>query len=67
MQILFSKFKIISCSGDKDDILRYAERILGRAMTVEVAVRTDRDPQQEEALHQVNIQVEILIARKIIL
>lgn len=39
--------------GDKDDITRYAERILARAMTVEVAVRTDRDPQQEEALHQV--------------
>ncbi|KAI8420296.1 hypothetical protein MSG28_008825 [Choristoneura fumiferana] len=37
---------------DKDDISRYAERILARAMTVEVAVRTDRDPQQEEALHQ---------------
>lgn len=39
--------------GDKDDISRYADRILARAMTVEVAVRTDRDPQQEEALHQV--------------
>ncbi|XP_053614713.1 BAG family molecular chaperone regulator 2 [Plodia interpunctella] len=46
---------------DKDDILRYAERILARAMTVEVAVRTDRDPQQEEALHQVNMYIDQLV------
>ncbi|KPJ21283.1 BAG family molecular chaperone regulator 2 [Papilio machaon] len=42
---------------DKEDITRYADRILARAMTVEVAVRTDRDPQQEEALHQVTIDI----------
>lgn len=35
--------------------MRYSDRILARAMTVEVAVRTDRDPQQEEALHQVSL------------
>ncbi|XP_073953976.1 BAG family molecular chaperone regulator 2-like isoform X2 [Choristoneura fumiferana] len=46
---------------DKDDISRYAERILARAMTVEVAVRTDRDPQQEEALHQVNMYIDQLV------
>lgn len=46
---------------DKDDIMRYAERILARAMTVEVAVRTDRDTQQEEALHQVNLFIDQLV------
>ncbi|KAL0870016.1 hypothetical protein ABMA27_006194 [Loxostege sticticalis] len=46
---------------DKDDIVRYADRILARAMTVEVAVRTDRDPQQEEALHQVNMYIDQLV------
>lgn len=46
---------------DKDDIMRYAERILARAMTVEVAVRTDRDSQQEEALHQVNMYIDQLV------
>ncbi|XP_072942833.1 BAG family molecular chaperone regulator 2 [Epargyreus clarus] len=46
---------------DKDDILRYSERILARAMTVTVAVRTDRDPQQEEALHQVNMYIDQLV------
>ncbi|XP_045777668.1 BAG family molecular chaperone regulator 2 isoform X1 [Maniola jurtina] len=46
---------------DKDDITRYADRILARAMTVEVAVRTDRDPQQEEALHQVNLLIDQLV------
>lgn len=46
--------------GDRDDITRYAERILARAMTVEVAVRTDRDAQQEEALHQVSSQLYTL-------
>ncbi|KAJ2948599.1 hypothetical protein O0L34_g7854 [Tuta absoluta] len=46
---------------DKDDITRYADRILARAMTVEVAVRTDRDPQQEEALHQVNMYIDQLV------
>nr|XP_037877569.1 BAG family molecular chaperone regulator 2-like isoform X2 [Bombyx mori] len=40
---------------DKDDITRYADRILSRAMTVEVTVRTDRDHQQEEALYQVGL------------
>ncbi|KAJ0174256.1 hypothetical protein K1T71_010402 [Dendrolimus kikuchii] len=46
---------------DKDDIVRYADRILARAMTVEVAVRTDRDTQQEEALHQVNMYIDQLV------
>ncbi|CAH2089329.1 unnamed protein product [Euphydryas editha] len=46
---------------DKDDIKRYAERILARALTVEVTVRTDRDPQQEEALHQVNMFIDQLV------
>lgn len=50
-------------AGDKDDIVRYADRILARAMTVEVAVRTDRDPQQEEALHQVNIRIYAVHSR----
>lgn len=44
---------VLLFTGDRDDISRYADRILARAMTVEVMVRTDRDPQQEEALHQV--------------
>ncbi|CAK1550746.1 unnamed protein product [Leptosia nina] len=46
---------------DKDDIMRYADRILARALTVDVAVRTDRDPQQEEALHQVNMYIDQLV------
>ncbi|XP_022128527.1 BAG family molecular chaperone regulator 2 [Pieris rapae] len=46
---------------DKDDITRYADRIVARAMTIEVAVRTDRDPQQEEALHQVNMYIDKLV------
>ncbi|XP_041984332.1 BAG family molecular chaperone regulator 2 [Aricia agestis] len=46
---------------DRDDITRYADRILARAMTVDVAVRTDRDPQQEEALHQVNMYIDQLV------
>ncbi|VVD05215.1 unnamed protein product, partial [Leptidea sinapis] len=47
--------------SDKDDIARYADRILARALTVEVAVRTDRDAQQEEALHQVNLYIDQLV------
>lgn len=47
--------------NDKEDIFRYAERILARALTVEVAVRTDRDSQQEEALHQVNMYIDQLV------
>lgn len=46
---------------DKDDIKRYADRILARALTVEVAVRTERDSQQEEALHQVNMFIDQLV------
>lgn len=46
---------------DRDDITRYADRILSRAHTVEVAVRTDRDAQQEESLHQVNMYIDQLV------
>lgn len=39
--------------ADRDDILRYAERLSMRCSTVDVLVTVQRDHIQEEALHQV--------------
>lgn len=43
-----------SISEDKEDVLRYAERLSMRCMTVDVLVTIQRDTVQQEALHQVN-------------
>ncbi|KAL3288359.1 hypothetical protein HHI36_002807 [Cryptolaemus montrouzieri] len=47
--------------NDREDINRYADRILSRCLTVEVKVLTQRDHSQEEALHQVNHLINGLI------
>ncbi|KAK9877522.1 hypothetical protein WA026_018630 [Henosepilachna vigintioctopunctata] len=47
--------------SDKDDIHRYADRIMSRCLTVEVKILTQRDSLQEEALHQVNHLINGLI------
>ncbi|XP_045481123.1 BAG family molecular chaperone regulator 2 [Harmonia axyridis] len=47
--------------SDRDDINRYADRILSRCLTVEVKILTQRDNLQEEALHQVNHLIDGLI------
>ncbi|KAG8338261.1 BAG molecular chaperone regulator 2 [Homalodisca vitripennis] len=46
---------------DREDILRYCERVTGRCLTVEVMVHTNRDKIQEEALHQVNRLIDGLV------
>jgi len=46
---------------DRDDITRYADRIISRCLTVEVKVLTQRDQMQEEALHQVNHLIDNLV------
>lgn len=47
-------------TADKDDVLRYAERLSMRCLTVDVLVKIQRDQIQEEALHQVLIVLHIL-------
>lgn len=47
--------------NDKDDINRYAERVMNRCLTVEVKVLTQRDKMQEEALFQVNHLIDGLV------
>jgi len=44
---------ISSYPADRDDILRYADRLSMRCSTVDVLVTVQRDHVQEEALHQV--------------
>lgn len=39
--------------ADKDDVLRYADRLSTRCLTVDVLVKIQRDHIQQEALHQV--------------
>ncbi|KAK9296141.1 hypothetical protein QLX08_009770 [Tetragonisca angustula] len=46
---------------DKDDVLRYAERLSMRCLTVDVLVKIQRDQIQEEALHQVNGLIDSLV------
>ncbi|XP_026829332.1 BAG family molecular chaperone regulator 2 [Ooceraea biroi] len=46
---------------DRDDILRYAERLSMRCSTVDVLVTVQRDHVQEEALHQVNGLIDGLV------
>lgn len=40
-------------TADRDDVLRYAERLSMRCSTVDVLVTVQRDHVQREALHQV--------------
>lgn len=47
--------------ADRDDVLRYTERLSMRALTIEVLVKTQRDQVQEEALHQVNGLIDTLV------
>lgn len=47
--------------NDRDDVVRYADRITNRCLTVEVKVLTQRDHMQEEALHQVNHYIDGLV------
>ncbi|XP_066592871.1 BAG family molecular chaperone regulator 2 [Prorops nasuta] len=46
---------------DRDDVLRYAERLSIRCSTVDVLVKVQRDCIQEEALHQVNGLIDSLV------
>ncbi|XP_017774548.1 PREDICTED: BAG family molecular chaperone regulator 2 [Nicrophorus vespilloides] len=46
---------------EKDEALRYLDRIATRCMTVDVKVFTQRDKSQEEALHQVNHLIDNLV------
>lgn len=46
---------------DKEDVLRYADRLSTRCLTVDVLVKIHRDEIQEEALHQVNVLIDRLI------
>ncbi|XP_076650103.1 BAG family molecular chaperone regulator 2 [Halictus rubicundus] len=46
---------------DREDVLRYAERLHVRCLTVDVLVKVQRDQIQQEALHQVNDLIDNLI------
>lgn len=47
--------------NDRDDIMRFAERVCNRCLTVEITVKTNRDQIQEDALHQVNLLIDTLV------
>ncbi|XP_011503075.1 PREDICTED: BAG family molecular chaperone regulator 2 [Ceratosolen solmsi marchali] len=46
---------------DRDDVLRYAERLSRRCLTVDVLVKIHRDDIQQDALHQVNGLIDSLV------
>ncbi|XP_072392162.1 BAG family molecular chaperone regulator 2 isoform X2 [Diabrotica undecimpunctata] len=48
-------------ANDRDDVTRYADRVMNRCLTVEVKVHTHRDKLQEEALFQVNRLIDGLV------
>ncbi|XP_031828285.1 BAG family molecular chaperone regulator 2 [Nomia melanderi] len=47
--------------NDRDEVIRYAERLSMRCLSVDVLVRIQRDHIQQEALHQVNGLIDNLI------
>ncbi|KAK6624838.1 hypothetical protein RUM44_011702 [Polyplax serrata] len=47
--------------AEKEDVQRYADRILARCSTIEVSVTTVRDHIQEDSLHQVNKYIDNMI------
>ncbi|KAK0167813.1 hypothetical protein PV327_001673 [Microctonus hyperodae] len=47
--------------SDRDDVLRYAERLSMRCLTVDVLVKVQRDDMQQDALHQVNGLIDSLV------
>ncbi|KAG5896413.1 hypothetical protein JTB14_022496 [Gonioctena quinquepunctata] len=47
--------------NDREDVNRYADRVMSRCLTVEVKVLTQRDKMQEEALSQVNHLIDGLV------
>lgn len=51
----------MATSDDREDILRYCERVTERCLTVDVTVHTNRDRVQEEALYQVNRLIDGLV------
>lgn len=46
---------------DREDILRYADRLTSRLQSVDVHVHTQRDQMQEEALFQINHFIDSLV------
>ncbi|XP_017754398.1 PREDICTED: BAG family molecular chaperone regulator 2 [Eufriesea mexicana] len=46
---------------DKDDVLRYAERLSMRCLTVNILVKIERDQIQQEALYKVNGLIDSLV------
>lgn len=56
------RIKTCACLTDeREEVVYYMERVSSRLATVELAVRTVRNPHQEECLHLVNIQIDNLI------
>lgn len=52
---------VIIVLDEREDIHRYADRVVSRCLTVEVRVLTHRDTMQEEAMHQVNSLIDSLV------
>lgn len=48
---------------DRDDVLRYADRVTSRCLTVEVPLKIERDEVQEESLHVVNSMIDSLVVQ----
>lgn len=48
---------------EKDEVMRYCDRILSRCHTVELTIKTNRNLQQEEALHQVKMIFTFIILK----
>nr|CAD7398097.1 unnamed protein product [Timema cristinae]CAD7433098.1 unnamed protein product [Timema monikensis] len=47
--------------SEREEVNHFAEHIVNRCLTVEVHVKTTRDPMQEDSLHQVNSYIDSLV------
>ncbi|XP_026288447.1 BAG family molecular chaperone regulator 2 [Frankliniella occidentalis] len=50
-------------AGEREDVLRYADRVTSRCLTVEVPMKIERDEAQEESLHVVNSMIDALVVQ----
>lgn len=48
---------------DRNDVLRYTDRVTSRCLTVEVPMKIERDEVQEESLHRVNSMIDALVVQ----
>ncbi|KAF6731448.1 BAG family molecular chaperone regulator 2 [Oryzias melastigma] len=54
------------CAGEREELTLTADRLMGRALTVEISVGTIRNPQQEEALRKATSMIDEIVKKLLV-